>query len=59
MLPKEHKKLIRRALKEHSRIFPPAHKRSLKECFTRHNGKIVFWFNTEDRTTHALIGDDL
>jgi hypothetical protein len=46
--------MIRTARKRYQAIYPCASKKSLSECFTLEEDRIVFWFNTEDSTTHVL-----
>jgi hypothetical protein len=47
-------KMIDEAVREHKRIYPCTNKKDLSECFTRQGDKLLFWFNTEDRTTHVI-----
>lgn len=47
-------KMIQRALKKHKKIFPCSNKNDLLECFTEHRGQVLFWYNTEDLSTHVL-----
>lgn len=51
-------KLIKQATRKHKKIFPCAHKENLDECFTKDNGRIMFWFNTEDQSTHVISADE-
>lgn len=46
-------KLMNNALEQYSRIFPCADK-PFSECFTVDHNRLLFWFNTEDETTHVL-----
>ena len=48
------RKMIANARKKYRRIFPCSFRRNLDECFTIENDKIIFWFNTEDFSTHTL-----
>ncbi len=54
-LDKYQKRIIKKAVKRHSRIHPCGDRRSLRECFTECNGKIVLWFDTDDQSTHAIV----
>ncbi len=47
-------KMIQRALRKHKKIFPCSNKEELSDCFTEHKGQILFWYNTEDQTTHLI-----
>jgi hypothetical protein len=49
--------LINQARRQFAAIYPCGVKKSLADCFTQHNNRIVFWFNTEDHSTHALMSD--
>jgi hypothetical protein len=46
--------MIHKAQLEHGRIYPCANKPSFEECFTVDNGMHLFWFNTEDKSTHVI-----
>lgn len=46
------RKLINEAMREHERIFPCSGLAQLEECFTVEPGKVLFWFNTADDSTH-------
>jgi hypothetical protein len=48
------KTLINRAKMQFKLIFPCSPKKSLRECFTIEENLMIFWFNTEDDTTHIL-----
>jgi len=47
--------MIRRAIEAHERITPCSNRSELGECFSVLEDKLVFWFNTEDNSTHVLI----
>ncbi len=47
-------KLIDMAMDEYESILPCADRKSLLDCFTVEKGELLFWFNTEDRSTHLL-----
>jgi len=51
--------LIEKAKEEYGHIRPIRGKlgqhMSLNDCFTLHDGKLLFWFNTSDDTTRMLI----
>lgn len=47
-------KMIRTAKQRYTTIYPCSSKKNLGECFTFEEDRIVFWFNTEDATTHVL-----
>jgi hypothetical protein len=48
-------RMIKKALGVHKRIFPCKGKSHFDECFTVEGRKIIFWFNTEDQTTHIIF----
>lgn len=52
-----HRRIIRRAIRKYHRVFPCLGKTSLEECFTQQEGKVFFWFNTEDCDTHVIVAD--
>jgi hypothetical protein len=48
--------LIAKARKLYNNISPSGNRESLEQCFTRHENKILFWFNHEhDHSTKILI----
>ena len=49
--------LIRKALSVHKSIYPCNGKLKLEDCFTVEENRVIFWFNTTDRNTHALSAD--
>lgn len=51
------KKLIQRAIEQYNHIYPCSNRTDLSDCFTVYGGKTVFWFNTEDDSTHVLFED--
>jgi hypothetical protein len=52
------KRIIKRALRRHKHIYPCASKTSLGECFTSCKDRLVLWYNTADKTTHAISDRD-
>lgn len=48
------KALVRKALKKYKNIFPCGSKKTFDECFTKNKGKLFFWFNTEDHSSHIM-----
>jgi hypothetical protein len=49
-------RLIKRAEKKHARIFPCARKQDFNACFTQVDDRLLFWYNTHDRSTHIVSG---
>lgn len=49
--------LINRAKKQYKTIYPCSTKKKLRDCFTVEENQMIFWFNTEDDTTHILTHD--
>jgi hypothetical protein len=47
-------KLIEKAISEHGKIYPCSSSVMLNDCFTEEDKKLLFWFNTEDNSTHLL-----
>ena len=47
-------KLIRQARNQYKQIYPCSAKKSLGDCFTVEEDRILFWFNTSDETTHVI-----
>jgi hypothetical protein len=48
------KSMIKRAIKKYRRIYPCGVQKDLWGCFTEMDNLIVFWFNTQDNTTHLM-----
>ncbi|KMQ52488.1 hypothetical protein CHISP_0755 [Chitinispirillum alkaliphilum] len=48
------RKLINQAVERYTSIFPCTRANDLNECFTIEDNVVMFWFNTEDKTTHIL-----
>jgi len=46
--------MIRRAQETYREILPCTTKKDLTDCFTTEEGRICFWFNTADKTTHMI-----
>ncbi len=53
----EKKRLIDKARKKFTRIYPCCPHESLEDCFTRENDQYIFWFNTDNKSTHTVMGD--
>jgi hypothetical protein len=51
------RELLKRALALHGRIQPTCTRRTLEECFTTEDSKLIFWFNDETGTTKVLMED--
>jgi hypothetical protein len=48
--------MIAEARKKHGDgITPCTSKSSLHDCFTVENGRVIFWYNTPDGSTHTII----
>jgi hypothetical protein len=45
-------KLIERAKTKYGAIYPCHGKSQWNECFTWENGRVIFWFNSRDHSTH-------
>ena len=42
------------AVKKDKKIFPCGPNITFERSFTRNDGVLVFWYNTEDRSTHII-----
>jgi len=51
------KKLIKDALRQYKRIYPCIPYTDFEECFIVEQNKVLFWFNTEDESTHVLCAE--
>jgi len=56
-LDKLKKSLIEQAEDQYDKINFVNNKKNWDDCFTIEDGKIMFWFNTEDNSTHVLRAD--
>lgn len=50
-------KLIIQAFLKYKKIYPCGNKNTLFECFTEIDNNLLFWFNTEDHSTHLLTAE--
>jgi hypothetical protein len=50
-------RLIEQARNRHKRIYPCANQADFEECFTITGNRLMFWFNTEDHSTHLVVAD--
>jgi hypothetical protein len=48
-------KMIQKAYAQFVEIRLPSRAISFSECFTAFQGKIYFWFNTSDDSTHVIV----
>ncbi len=46
--------MIFKARETFKTIYPCGNKTSFTDCFTTMGNNLVFWFNTEDNSTHLL-----
>ena len=47
--------LMEKALQSYESIFPCAGMGSFDDCFMVDQDRLLFWFNTSDRSTHLLV----
>jgi hypothetical protein len=47
--------LLKKAMALHGRIEPTCTRKTLEECFTTENSKLIFWFNDETGNTKVLV----
>ena len=48
------KKMILKARQQYNRIYPCSSKKNFGDSFTVEENRILFWFNTPDKSTHVL-----
>ena len=53
----KHMNLIHKAKLKYGQIFPCSNKSSWADCFSAYEGKLYFWFNAEDCSTHVEIDE--
>jgi hypothetical protein len=46
--------LIQQAQQQYHDIYPCGRKQSFGDCFTLCNDRLIFWFNTQDNSSHVL-----
>jgi hypothetical protein len=51
-------KLVDIAREKFGTIYPCGGSGGWDKCFTRYKGRVVFWFNTEDNSTHIEQADE-
>lgn len=49
--------LIEKARRTYRAVHPCGLKERLEDCFTIVGNKCVFWFNTEDNSTHVVVAE--
>lgn len=47
--------LIQQAQELYREIHPCSNKSELGDCFTTEGNTLMFWFNTNDSSTHVLV----
>ena len=47
--------LSEKARETYRNVYPCGFDRRLQDCFTTMGDKYVFWFNTDDRSTHIVV----
>jgi hypothetical protein len=47
--------MIRKAIRRHTTIVPCDSRKSFDRSFTRASGRMVFWYNSADNSTHVVI----
>ena len=48
------KDILLRAIERYENIYPCSNRDDFSESFTEEDGRLFFWFNTEDQSTHLL-----
>lgn len=48
------RKLIQKAIQRHKNIFPCSRRGTFEASFTREVDRILFWYNTKDKSTHVV-----
>jgi hypothetical protein len=51
------KTMIKKAKSRFKKVLPCGQRRNLDECFTVEKDKVLFWFNTEDESTHVICAE--
>ena len=51
------KTMIKKAKSRFKKILPCGRGRKFAECFTIEKERVLFWFNTEDKSTHVVCSD--
>jgi hypothetical protein len=51
------RRMIRRARQKFKKIYPCSPEQEFDRCFTIEGEKLLFWFNTDDCSTHLLISE--
>lgn len=46
--------MISEATQSFAAIYPCGDKKTLEDCFTMNGDQLLFWFNTEDQSTHII-----
>ena len=46
--------MISEATNSYATIYPCGDKKTLEDCFTMNGNQLLFWFNTEDQSTHII-----
>ncbi len=54
-MSEKHERLIKKAIEKHERIHPCSNKGEFRECFSVFDNKLIFWYNTDDDSTHVLM----
>ncbi len=49
------REMIEKARQKHRVIHPCASASTLDDCFTVERNNLIFWYNTEDNSTHLLV----
>jgi len=52
-------KLYNEAVKIHKDILPCGRKKTFSECYTEEQGVTIFWYDTEDGSTHLVLSSKL
>ena len=47
-------RLVRMAVRKNKAIYPCGQKTGFASCFTRDRGRMLFWYNTIDHSTHVV-----
>jgi hypothetical protein len=48
-------KMIEKARNRHTMIYPCSSVHRLEDSFTVEGKRVIFWYNTEDHSTHLII----
>lgn len=58
-MSRNQRRLVREAMSRYRRIFPCGTRARFDDCFTNNGDSLMFWFDTEDGSTHLVVGEGM